>query len=137
EEYLHHYVPVIPRSLMRFVARRFTVSQCSALDALVVPSMAMQKALEDCGVRCPMHIIPTGMEMERFANGEGRRFRERLGIPLDRPTLVHVGRIAHEKNIDFLLRMFVRVVKLKPETMLVVAGEGPALEHCKAYVESL
>jgi glycosyltransferase involved in cell wall biosynthesis len=137
EEYLHHYVPVIPRSLMRFVARRFTVSQCAALDALVVPSLAMQQALEDYGVRCPMHIIPTGMEMERFANGEGRRFRERLGIALDRPTLVHVGRIAHEKNIDFLLRMFVRVVKRKPETMLIVAGEGPALEHCKSYVESL
>jgi glycosyltransferase involved in cell wall biosynthesis len=137
EEYLHHYVPLIPRSVMRFVARRFTVSQCSALDALVVPSVAMQKALQDYGVRCPMHIIPTGMEMERFANGDGRRFRERVGIPSDRPTLVHVGRIAHEKNIDFLLRMFVRVVKRKPETMLVVAGEGPALEHCKSYVESL
>jgi glycosyltransferase involved in cell wall biosynthesis len=122
---------------MRFVARRFTVSQCSALDALVVPSQAMQKALQDYGVRCPMHIVPTGMEMERFASGDGRRFRERLGIPADRPTLVHVGRIAHEKNIDFLLRMFVRVVKRKPETMLVVAGEGPALEHCKSYVESL
>jgi glycosyltransferase involved in cell wall biosynthesis len=137
EEYLHHYVPVVPRSVMRFVARRFTVSQCSALDALVVPSPAMQKALQDYGVRCPMHIIPTGMEMERFASGDGRRFRERLGIPADRPTLVHVGRIAHEKNIDFLLRMFVRVVKRKPEAMLVVAGEGPALEHCKSYVESL
>jgi glycosyltransferase involved in cell wall biosynthesis len=33
--------------------------------------------------------------------------------------------------------MFARVVKRKPETVLVVAGEGPALEHCKAYVESL
>lgn len=137
EEYLHHYVPVIPRSMMRFIARRFTVSQCSALDALVVPSRAMQGALEDYGVQCPMHIIPTGMEMERFAGGDGSRFRERLGIPLDRPTLVHVGRIAHEKNIDFLLRMFVRVVKRNPATMLVVAGEGPALEHCKSYVESL
>lgn len=137
EEYLHHYVPVMPRSVMRFVARRFTVSQCSALDALVVPSKAMQKALEDYGVHCPMHIVPTGMEMERFANGDGRRFRERLGIALDRPTLVHVGRIAHEKNIDFLLRMFVRVVKLRPQIMLVVAGEGPALEHCKSYVASL
>lgn len=137
EEYLHHYVPLVPRPVMRFVARRFTVSQCSALDALVVPSKAMEKALEDYGVRCPMHIIPTGMEMERFASGDGARFRERLGIAPERPTLVHVGRIAHEKNIDFLLRMFVRVVKRKPEAMLVVAGEGPALEHCKSYVESL
>lgn len=137
EEYLHHYVPLIPRSVMRFVARRFTVSQCSALDALVVPSQAMRNALEDYGVRCPMHVIPTGIEMERFAGGDGVRFRERLGIPLDCPTLVYVGRIAHEKNIDFLLRMFARVVECQRETVLIVAGEGPALEHCKSHVAAL
>lgn len=137
EEYLHHYVPLIPRSVMRFVARRFTVSQCFALDALVVPSQAMRNALEDYGVRCPMHVIPTGIEMERFAGGDGVRFRERLGIPLDCPTLVYVGRIAHEKNIDFLLRMFARVVECQRETVLIVAGEGPALEHCKSHVAAL
>ena len=30
------------------------------------------------------------------------------------PSLVHVGRIAHEKNIEFLFRMFARVVRSKP-----------------------
>src|SRR5690349_647576 len=42
EEYLHHYVPLLPRTVMRFAARRFTVSQCNVLDALVVPSRAME-----------------------------------------------------------------------------------------------
>ena len=137
EEYLHHYVPLLPRALMRFVARRFTTSQCNALDALVVPSRAMQTALADYGVNCPMQIIPTGMEMDRFAAGDGPRFREQLGIAPDRPTLVHVGRVAHEKNIDFLFRTLRRVVASRPDVMLIVAGEGPALPHCKSYVESL
>ena len=137
EEYLHHYVPLMPRAVMRFVARRFTVSQCNVLDALVVPSRAMEQALLDYGVRCPMHIIPTGMEMERFAGGDGQRFREQLGIAPEQPVLVHVGRIAHEKNIEFLFRMFARVVRSKPGAMFIVAGEGPALASCKAYVRSL
>lgn len=137
EEYLHHYVPLMPRAVMRFVARRFTVSQCNVLDALVVPSRAMEQALLDYGVRCPMHIIPTGMEMERFAGGNGQRFREQLGIAPEQPVLVHVGRIAHEKNIEFLFRMFARVVRSKPGAMFIVAGEGPALASCKAYVRSL
>lgn len=137
EEYLHHYVPLLPRSVMRLLARRFTTSQCNALDALVIPSRAMQAALEDYGVRCPMQVIPTGMEMERFAAGDGARFRAKLGIEPDRPTLVHVGRIAHEKNIDFLFRMLRRIVECKPQVVLIVAGEGPALSHCKACVESL
>lgn len=137
EEYLHHYVPLMPRAVMRFVARRFTVSQCNVLDALVVPSRAMEQALLDYGVRCPMHIIPTGMEMERFAGGDGQRFREQLGIAPGQPVLVHVGRIAHEKNIEFLSRMFARVVRSKPGAVFIVAGEGPALASCKAYVRSL
>ena len=137
EEYLHHYVPLMPRAVMRFVARRFTVSQCNVLDALVVPSRAMEQALLDYGVRCPMHIIPTGMEMERFAGGDGQRFRAQLGIAPGQPALVHVGRIAHEKNIEFLFRMFARVVRSKPGAVFIVAGEGPALASCKAYVRSL
>jgi 1,2-diacylglycerol 3-alpha-glucosyltransferase len=137
EEYLHHYVPLMPRALMRFVARRFTVSQCNALDALVVPSRAMERALQDYGVQCPMHVIPTGMDMQRFKGGDGARFRASLGIAPERPVLVHVGRIAHEKNIDFLFRMFAQVVAQRPDAMMIVAGEGPALAHCKSYVRSL
>ena len=137
EEYLHHYVPLMPRAVMRFVARRFTTSQCNVLDALVVPSRAMQTALHDYGVRCPMHIIPTGMEMDRFVYGDGQKFRASLGIAPDRPTLVHVGRVAHEKNIDFIFRMLARVVRQRPEVVLILAGEGPALAHCKRYVASL
>ena len=137
EEYLHHYVPLMPRAVMRFLARRFTVSQCNVLDALVVPSRAMEQALLDYGVRCPMHIIPTGIEMERFAGGDGQRFRAQHGIARGQPALVHVGRIAHEKNIEFLFRMFARVVRSKPGAVFIVAGEGPALASCKAYVRSL
>ena len=137
EEYLHHYVPLMPRGAMRFIARRFTSSQCNVLDALVVPSRAMQEALENYGVRCPMQIIPTGMEMERFAAGDGARFRAQLDIAPGQPTLVHVGRIAHEKNIDFLFRMLAQLVARRPDVVLIVAGEGPALAHCRSYAASL
>ncbi|HWK75957.1 MAG TPA: glycosyltransferase [Povalibacter sp.] len=137
EEYLYHYVPLLPRAALRFLARRFTASQCNALDALVVPSRAMQQALEDYGVRCPMQVIPTGMEMSRFAGGDGQRFRAQVNIESRRPTLVHVGRIAHEKNIDFLFRVLRRVLQRIPDVVFIVAGEGPALAHCKSQVEAL
>jgi len=137
EEYLHHYIPMLPRALMRYLARRFTRSQCRMLDAMVVPSSAMERALLAYGVEVPMHIIPTGMEMERFAGGDGVAFRKRLDIHPDQPTLVHVGRVAHEKNIDFLFRMFAMVLKARPDAVLIVAGEGPALPHCRSYAASL
>lgn len=137
EEYLHHYVPLLPRALTRFAARRFTCSQGNAVDHLIAPSRAMRAALVEYGVRTPVTVIPTGLEEDRFALGDGARFRERAGIAPGRPVLVHVGRIAHEKNIDFLLRMFVRVRAEVPDVLLLVAGEGPALPHCKRLAAEL
>ncbi len=137
EEYLHHYVPLLPRWLTRFGARRFTCSQGNAVDHLVAPSRAMRDALLAYGVRTPVSIIPTGLEMDRFAPGDGSRLRAKLGIAPDRPVLVHVGRIAHEKNIDFLLRMFARVRARTPQALFLIAGEGPALVHCRRLAAEL
>lgn len=137
EEYLHHYVPLVPRGLARFLARRFTCSQSNAVDRLIAPSRAMRETLRAYGVRTPISIIPTGLEQDRFGPGDGAGFRARNGIAPGRPVLVHVGRIAHEKNIDFLLRMFVQVQRSLPDTLLLIAGEGPALDHCRRLARQL
>jgi glycosyltransferase involved in cell wall biosynthesis len=108
------------------MARRLTASQSRAVDALVVPSRAMLETLRGYGVETEARIIPTGLDLEHFSRGDGRRFRARRGIPMERPVLVHIGRVAHEKNIDFLLHMLVRVREAVPGILLVIAGEGPA-----------
>ncbi len=126
EEYLYHYVPLAPKAWTRAVARRFSRSQCNALDAVVVPSGPMRAALEGYGVTAPMEVIPTGIPLDDFARGDGAAFRRAQGIPPDRPVLLYVGRVAHEKNIGFLLRMAAEVRKRVPDVLLVVCGEGPA-----------
>ncbi|HEY7377565.1 MAG TPA: glycosyltransferase [Steroidobacteraceae bacterium] len=137
EEYLHHYVPFLPRGLMRLLARRFTCSQGNQVDHLIAPSRAMRDALVDYQVRTPITIIPTGLEADRFEAGDRAAFRARFGIDAGRPVLVHVGRIAHEKNIDFLLRMMVKLREPAPDALLLVAGEGPALAHCQRLAVEL
>ncbi len=127
EEYLFHYLPVLPKSAWRAVARLFSRRQCNHLDGLVVPSQAMREVLERYGVRTTMRVIPTGMPLDAFQEGDGKAFRARHGIAADQPTLVFVGRVAFEKNIEFLLRV-VRALKQTshPDIVLIVAGEGPA-----------
>jgi glycosyltransferase involved in cell wall biosynthesis len=127
EEYLHHYVPALPRGTMRRIARRFSRHQCNATDTVVVPSTAMLEMLRGYGVTRPIEIVPTGIHVRGMAGGDGAGFRAAHGIPPSRPMLLYVGRVAHEKNIDFLLRMFVRVRAEVPGAVLVVCGEGPAL----------
>lgn len=137
EEYLFHYLPFLPRQALRFAARRFTRSQCNDVDAVVVPSNPMLEVLERYGVKNRVEIIPTGMQMEQFRDGDGDRFRTKYGIPPDRPTLVHVGRIAHEKNIDFLIHVLAKARVAVPNVLLIIAGEGPALEHLRRLVNRL
>lgn len=131
EEYLHHYVPFAPRAWMRALARRFSRGQCNALDAVVVPSSAMRDTLLNYGVRSPLHILPTGLPEERFIGGDGECFRAHHQIPADRPLLLFVGRVAFEKNIDFLLRVVARVRTEIPQVLLLVTGEGPALDDLR------
>jgi glycosyltransferase involved in cell wall biosynthesis len=126
EEYLYHYVPMLPRGALRALARRFSAGQGNAADALIVPSHAMHDKLREYGVTSAMRIIPTGLNLQHFGRGDGAAFRQRLGIEPGRPVLLFVGRVAFEKNIDFLLHMVQEVRQRVPAVLLLIAGEGPA-----------
>ncbi len=137
EEYLHHYVPLLPRRLSRRLARSFTRSQCAAVQALIAPSEPMRAVLTGYGVSAPIHVLPTGLAADRFRAGDGRAFRARAGIDAQRPLVTYIGRVAHEKNIGFLVEVFRRVLTSVPEALLVIAGEGPAREALRQQVAHL
>lgn len=134
EEYLHHYVPALPRRIGRGLARAFTRAQCADVRALVAPSEPLRQVLRDYGVDTPVHVIPTGLSADRFEPGDAQRFRRLIGLPPGRALVTYVGRVAHEKNIDFLVRVFARVRRAVPEALLVIAGEGPALGSLRKLV---
>lgn len=126
EDYLHHYLPLLPHAAGRFLARRLMRSQLDALDAVVAPTVPVQDKLRDYGVTAPIHVIPTGLPPQAFEPGDGRAFRRAYHIDQDRPLLLILGRVAFEKNLSFLLRMFAQVNRRMPSALLLVAGEGPA-----------
>ena len=126
EDYLHHYLPWMPKSIARGIARMISKHQCNAVDAIVAPSNPMLDVLRKYGVNVLSEVIPTGLQDSSFAAADGQAFRLKYGIPLDRPMLLYVGRVAFEKNIDFLLEMTKLLAEKRPDVLLVVTGEGPA-----------
>ena len=134
EEYLAHYVPLVPSNWLKALARGFSRRQCNALDAVIVPSTAMSQRLAEYGVTTRQHVLPTGVSLNAPGEGARRWFRARHGIDESRRVALYVGRVAHEKNIDFLLDVAEQARAGVPEFLLLVAGNGPALPRLQQAV---
>ncbi|HWZ62194.1 MAG TPA: glycosyltransferase [Steroidobacteraceae bacterium] len=137
EEYLHHYLPILPRRIGAALARSFTRSQCDDVRALIAPSEPMRAVLLEYGVTTPILVLPTGLPADRFRAGDPQAFRASAGIAPGTPLVTYIGRVAHEKNIGFLIEMFHDVLRQVPQAMLVIAGEGPARGALEARAASL
>jgi glycosyltransferase involved in cell wall biosynthesis len=81
--------------------------------------------------------VPHGHRPAEFSRGEGAAFRRRHGLAPGRLLLTYVGRVAHEKNIEFLLEMLTELRSALPDVLLVIAGEGPALPHLRRRARDL
>lgn len=126
EDYLKHYLPWLPEFLARRIARVVSRRQCNAVDAIIAPSQPLLDMLHLYGVTVPAQVIPTGLPLARFERADGAAFRARHNVALERPVMLYLGRVAFEKNIEFLLRMTVELRRKQPNVLLLIAGEGPA-----------
>ena len=137
EDYLHHYMPLLPGFAGAWLARTVMTRQLNAVDAVVSPSEPVRRRLLEYGVTRPIHVIPTGMTQDRFVPGSPQRFREQFGFAPEQRIVLNVGRVAHEKNLGFLLRMFALVARRDARAVLVIAGEGPARHTLQVEAEKL
>ena len=122
EEYTH-YVPGDSPALKRFAIELVT-GYCNLCDAVVAPSETLAELLPRRGVTTPVTVIPTGIDVAALARGDGAAFRARHGIPGDAIVVGHVGRLAREKNLEFLTRAVVRFMMREPRAWMLVAGGG-------------
>ena len=84
EEYLKHYAPLVPASLLRGLARGFSRRQCNSLDAVIVPSQAIYKRLLSYGVTTPMFVLPTGISLQMPPDGSRQAFRAHALVLMSR-----------------------------------------------------
>ena len=66
--------------------------------------------------------LPNGVDADRFADGEGARFREEHGIPAEAFLVLCLSRIDAQKNQLQLVDSFARLKKSRPDARLALAG---------------
>ncbi|MBE3598944.1 MAG: glycosyltransferase [Limnochordaceae bacterium] len=76
--------------------------------------------------------IPTGIDLSAFAGLDRSWLRGRFAIPAGAPVVIHVGRLAREKNVHMLMQALRRLLEELPALHAVVAGGGPFLAGMRA-----
>lgn len=124
EEYTH-YVPADSPALKSFVIELATC-YANLTDLVVAPSESIRDLLYERGVETPVDVIPTGVYVERFANGDGAAVRETHGISPQAFVVGHMGRLAWEKNVAFLADSVIAFLKESDDRYFLLVGGGDA-----------
>ena len=94
-------------------------------DATLVPTRELQAFLEARGfdnvVRLPRAVDTVLFDPQR----RDPALRAAWGIETDTPAVIHVGRIAAEKNLDLAVRAFRALQQVRPGARFVWVGDGP------------
>jgi 1,2-diacylglycerol 3-alpha-glucosyltransferase len=124
EQYTH-YVPGDSPALKRF-AMNLATRYANLCDEVFTPSESIQALLQARGVTTTIKVVPTGVHLEHFAQGDGRGVREQMGVPADAFVVGHLGRLAPEKNLEFLAEAVADFVGGHPQAHFLVIGAGPS-----------
>lgn len=120
-----HYVPGDSPAMKRF-AIELATRYANLSDQVFAPSESIRDLLVARGVVAPIEVVPTGVRLEHFATGDGAAARRRAGIPGDAFVVGHLGRLAPEKNLEFLARAVADFVAGDQRAHFLVIGTGPS-----------
>ncbi len=83
-------------------------------------------------------VLHNGIDLNRFAFSWQIRNNMRSILKLDDQLVIGtVGRLESEKNHGFLLQVFTILQEMQPNSILLIAGQGPDLADLQALAEKL
>lgn len=133
EDYTH-YVPFNSDTLREF-AINLSTQFANLCDGVIAPSDSIAQLIKNRGVEAPIRVIPTGIDVKAFASGNRERFRQKYRLSDDTFVVGHVGRLAAEKNLEFLAEAVALFLKQAPKARFLIVGGGPSEDALKAMFE--
>jgi glycosyltransferase involved in cell wall biosynthesis len=97
--------------------------------ATLAPTQKVVKELEMTGYK-NVSIMARGVDTSQFCpTNRSAALRKSWGVNNDDLVVIHVGRLAKEKNILLALEAFEAIQKSNQNTKLVFVGDGPMREE--------
>lgn len=140
EDYVHYIVngAFITKSMAHVFSRIF----CNFARECIAPTAKVKDSLLQYGVTKPIHIIPTGINIDKFRKAnyplaETIKLRSTFGLNENHKVILVLGRIAKEKSIDVIVSAMPEVFQKEPNARLLIVGDGPGRESLETQVNSL
>jgi len=135
-----HYVPFPQEAIQDFLKNaihswlKVFMRKC---QHIVIPSESIKEILiKDYGLEDHYTVIPTGTDLKPFLRADGNTLRQSQGWQDDK-VIISIGRLAHEKNWETLLRAAAQVYAHHPNMRLVLIGDGPDKQTLEALATEL
>lgn len=142
-DYSHYVNPVNSEAIDGLIKKAITrISKFYGDKSaeLIVPSLKTKEALGKYGINKKMHIIPTGLDLEKFDPKNKNiqlinQIKKEYGID-NQFIITFLGRIAKEKSIDVLIDAMKEIVKTNTNVLCLIVGGGPQLDELKELVKN-
>jgi glycosyltransferase involved in cell wall biosynthesis len=128
--YAQARLPLVPEEMSLGLLQAYMPDFCESMDLVISPSRGMEKVLRQYGVKSPIEVVPNGVDLTRFHNAQPLS-RSEFGFTDNDILLVYAGRIAPEKNLEFLFQAFAGIAGLIPNVYLLIVGGGQK-DHMEA-----
>ena len=142
EDYVHYITKGYFNKSSKKIVEYLTLFYCDkTVNELIVPTKKTYDLFkEKYQVDRNIYIIPTGIEIERFydENIDKKKLssiKKSLNLKDDDFVGLFVGRLAQEKNIEFLLDVVNDIKDKLPKFKLLIVGDGPDIEKYRKIVK--
>lgn len=121
--YAQARLPLMPQEVSLSLLQAYMPDFCESMDLVISPSEGMKKVLRQFGVEGHIEVVPNGADLTNFHNAKPLP-RSDFGFSDDDILLIYTGRIAPEKNLEFLIQAFAGVAEILPNVYLLIVGGG-------------
>ncbi|MCL6477727.1 MAG: glycosyltransferase family 4 protein [Peptococcaceae bacterium] len=114
------------RALLTIYNKHFINRLLSFADVIICPSeYYIEESRFLNGYEKRIIVVPNGIDLESYNIGHSKsRCREILNLPIDKKIILFVGNLIPYKGPDVLIKAMEKIVKICPETFLVMVGDG-------------
>lgn len=141
EDYIHYITKGYFDKSSKKIVEYLTLFYCDkTASELIVPTKKTYDLFkEKYQVDRNIHIIPTGIELERFYTEQIdskklESLRKKEKIKKDDFVLLFIGRLAQEKNVVYIIDVIKDIIPKCPKIKLLIVGDGPDFEEYKELI---